>query len=192
MSSVIKKLLKEIPEHNNCSFKIGKSTKHYFNTNLSKAQFYDILEIYSKNAKKNNYIKKSSFKYYNRVLDIVNGKQNYYELNNFICKELSIGDNKFLLVSDKKDLIPLIEMPSINLYHNSEIIEEIIIELSHNLKLYFRKINNEIYQICIDIVRKNNEDVERISSVIMETLNNINYLLNETSSDIHKYINMKN
>ena len=56
-------------------------------------------------------------------------------------------------------------MPSINLYHNSEIIEENIIELSHNLKLYFRKINNEIYQICIDIVRKNNEDVERISSL---------------------------
>lgn len=190
MSTVLNKFIKDTPKNSISEFKIGNRTKHYFDTNLEKSQFYDILQVYSKNVK--FYHKKIiSFKYYNNVLDIVNDKRFYYCLNNYILKDIEVGEKDILAVNYQKELLSSFDMPSIHSYHNNESIEEVSIELHKNICICFRIINNNVYQIYI-IHSKKEECSDKFYSVILEILNNIHYLMNKENNNknnnIEKYI----
>ena len=153
MKSKIEDFLIDNLDNSSAIIKIGKKSKHYFDTNIPKSSFYHLLSIYAKNPKDIKYENIISFRYYNCCLDIVNNRNNYYILQNVSnWKDFKESELDIIVQSFDKEYIEATSFPSTNYFHHSEQKENMSIKIDNNLKLCFQVTNKDHYQIFIEVL----------------------------------------
>lgn len=177
----LKKYLDTMTENSISEFKIGKIYTNFIDTNLSKQQFYKVLDSFNTIEKK--YKTYSSWKYFNYTLNLYENNREYYYIDNIIWKDILSNNNiDIIAIQYDKRIIEPIEFPSTKQYHNNENIEEMMISIKNNIKLYFQIKDNSNYQIYIKFQNKKIM-IEQLTD-LLELINNITFIL-----DSNKYLN---
>ncbi len=153
MKSKIEDFLIDNLDNSSAIIKIGKKSKHYFDTNISKSSFYKVLSLYTTNPKDIKYDSIISFRYYDYCLDIINKKSVYYQMLNIQnWKDFKEASLDLIVQAFDKKSIQIIDFPSTNYYHHQENKEKISIRIDNNIKLCFQIVNKSYYQIFMEII----------------------------------------
>ena len=153
MRSKIEDFLIDNLDNSSGIIKIGKKSKHYFDTNIPKSSFYQLLSLYAKNPKDIKYENVMSFRYYSYCLDIVNKKNVYYQMQNINnWKDFKEHNIDVIVQSYDRKPIQQIDFPSTGYFHHQENKEKMSIRIDNNTRLCFQITNKGYYQIFIEIM----------------------------------------
>jgi hypothetical protein len=187
MKSKIEDFLIDNLDNSSAVIKLGKKSKHYFDTNISKNSFYQVLSLYTINPKDIKYESIISFRYYDYCLDIINKNKNvYYQLLNIQnWKEYKECSLDVIVQSFERKSLQAMDFPSTDYFHHQENKEKMSIRIDNNVKLCFQITNQNYYQIFMEITL--DEKLKFPLTNVLETLKTIGDNTKEVNNVISNY-----